>query len=70
MLKKLKLLYRCETYKELAAILKIRPQRLYSWKRREIPPNIRPLLEVIYRQKVEIDLLKSSEKRLKLEKDV
>lgn len=70
MLKKLKFIYKCETYKELAELLGVHPQRIYDWQRTGIPPNIKALLEFIYQQKVEIDLLKSSEKRLKLEKDV
>lgn len=59
MLKKLKSLFYCDTYKELAEILGIRVDLLYLWNAKgKVPDSVSGLLKLIETQQKEIQKLK------------
>lgn len=64
MLKRLRKLFDCEEYKELAAILGVTASRVYLWKRKGPPDNIKGLLTLIEQQQEEI--LKQQQEIIKL----
>jgi len=57
-MKTLKLLYQCDTYAELAGILGVDERTVTYWNRNGMQPNIKALLNVIEKQKKELDKLK------------
>lgn len=58
-LKKLKNIFNCENYKDLAGILNINVRTLYVWKEKnKIPSNIEGLLKLVKSQQEEIQRLK------------
>lgn len=58
MLKKLKILFDCENYTDLAKILGVSVTAIYAWKEKnKIPPNITGLLTLIKSQQEKMELL-------------
>ncbi len=60
-LKKLKFLFECDTFKELAERLGVKAETCYHWKRNGVPGHIEPLLKVIRKQQEEILKLKEGD---------
>ena len=53
-MKKLKLLFQCDNYTELADILGVRRATLYLWKNHGIPVRMKGILNLIEKQQAEL----------------
>ena len=53
-MKKLKLLFQCDSYTELAGILGVRRTTLYLWKKEGIPEHMKGLLNLIEKQQTDL----------------
>ena len=58
---KLKNLFQCDSYTELAKLLGVRRTTLYQWKNHFIPTHIQSLLNLIEKQQKELIKLKEKE---------
>jgi len=61
LLKNLKLLFKCDDYKEIAAILGVKPRTVYFWKYHGLPSNVQGLLKLIEKQQKELIELKEKD---------
>ena len=57
-MKKLKLLFQCDSYTELADILGVRRATLYLWKKEGRPEHMKGLLNLVEKQQTELIKIK------------
>jgi len=60
-MKKLKILFQCDNYTELADILGVRRATIYQWKNQGIPGHLKGILSLLEKQQTKIIKFKDKE---------